>query len=60
MKTTKQLYSYLLVAEVTGNEIVVYLYDAEGLPLGMRYHGTTYAETRWDTYWYEKTYLVML
>ena len=43
-----------VVAEETNGNLTVYLYDAEGLPLGMRYHGTTYAETRWDTYWYEK------
>ncbi len=52
--TTYYLSGTQVIAEETNGNLTVYLYDAEGLPLGMRYHGTTYAETRWDTYWYEK------
>ena len=43
-----------LVAEVTGNEIVVYLYDANGSPVGMQYRNDTYTKNKWDTYWFEK------
>ncbi len=43
-----------LVAEVTGNEIVVYLYDATGSPIGMRYRNDTYAKDVWDIYWFDK------
>ena len=43
-----------LVAEVTGNEIVVYLYDANGAPIGMRYRNDTYAKDVWDIYWFDK------
>ena len=43
-----------IVAEETSGNLTVYIYDAEGLPLGMRYHGAAYAEDVWDVYWYEK------
>ena len=43
-----------LVAEVTGNEIVVYLYDANSAPIGMRYRNDTYAKDVWDIYWFDK------
>ena len=43
-----------LIAEVTGNEIVVYLYDANGAPVGMQYRNDTYTKNKWDTYWFEK------
>ena len=39
--------------ETSGN-VTVYIYDSEGLPLGMQYHGASYAEDVWDVYWYEK------
>ena len=43
-----------IVAEVSGNEIVVYLYDANGSPVGMQYRNDTYTKNKWDTYWFEK------
>lgn len=39
---------------MTGNEIVVYLYDANGAPIGMRYRNDTYAKDVWDIYWFNK------
>ena len=39
---------------MTGNEIVVYLYDANGSPVGMQYRNDTYTKNKWDTYWFEK------
>lgn len=43
-----------IAAEETNGNITVYIYDYEGLPLGMQYHGASYAEDEWDVYWYEK------
>lgn len=43
-----------IVAEEWGNNLLVYLYDAEGAPLGMQYRNTTYATNVFDTYWFEK------
>ena len=37
-----------IIAEETAGSITVYIYDAEGQPLGMRYHGTDYAADTWD------------
>ena len=44
----------MILAEETSGNITVYVYDSEGLPLGMQYHGVSYAEDEWDVYWYEK------
>lgn len=33
--------------EANGN-LTVYIYDTDGLPLGMQYHGASYAEDVWD------------
>ena len=44
----------LILAEETSGNITVYVYDSEGLPLGMQYHGSSYAKNVWDVYWYEK------
>ena len=54
VKTTYYVSGSQIAAEKTNENITVYIYDAEGLPLGMRYHGATYAEDVWDVYWYEK------
>ena len=43
-----------LIAEVTGNEIVVYLYDASGSPIGFQYRDGSYARDDWDVFWYQK------
>ena len=52
--TTNYYYegSRLIVEETQGN-IKIYLYNSEGFPLGMQYHGASYAEDVWDVYWYE-------
>ena len=42
------------MAEEWGNHLVLYLYDAEGTPIGMQYRNTSYAENVFDTYWFEK------
>ena len=42
------------MAEECGNHLVLYLYDADGSPIGMQYRNTSYGEGQFDTYWYEK------
>ena len=63
LRTTKTLngvvttYYYqgsLLIAEETNSQILVYLYDANGSPVGFMYRGVDYASGTWDTYAYEK------
>jgi len=44
----------LVIAEEWGNNLIIYLYDAEGAPIGMQYRNTSYAEGAYDTYWFEK------
>ena len=42
------------MAEEWGNNLILYLYDTDGSPIGMQYRNTSYAEGVFDTYWYEK------
>ena len=43
-----------IIAEEIGNELFVYMYDADGSPIGMQYRNTSYADGAFDVYWYEK------
>ncbi len=52
--TTYYLNGSQILAEETNGNITVYIYDSEGLPLGMQYHGASYEAGKWDTFWYEK------
>ena len=52
--TTYYLSGSQVVAEETSGNLTIYLYDANGSPLGMQYHGASYEEDVWDVYWYEK------
>ena len=44
----------LIMSEEWGDNLVLYLYDADGSPIGMQYRKTSYAEGVFDTYWFEK------
>ena len=44
----------LLIAEQSDTETIIYIYDANGSPVGFQYRNSTYAERTFDTYWYEK------
>lgn len=44
----------LIMSEEWGDNLVLYLYDADGSPIGMQYRNTSYAEGVFDTYWFEK------
>ena len=43
-----------LVKEEWGNNVMIFLYDALGSPIGMQYRNSTYAQNAWDIYYYEK------
>ena len=53
-KTTYHLDGSLIIAEETGSDLIVYVYDDTGSPLGFQYRNATYAADVWYTYWYEK------
>ena len=54
VKTTYYLSGSQIVAEETSNNITLYIYDSQGSPIGMQYHGASYAADAWDTFWFEK------
>ena len=43
-----------LIYEETEGDIFLYVYDSNGSPIGLQYHGTSYAADNWDAYWFEK------
>ena len=53
--TTNYYYSgTLLIKEESPTQTIVYLYDANGSPIGLKFRLSTYAEDIWDEYFYEK------
>ena len=52
--TTYYLDGNRIVGEETQGNVTLYIYDASGAPIGMQYHGASYAEDVWDVFWYEK------
>ncbi len=44
----------MLIAEVTDDVIIMYLYDENNLPMGMMYRDGSYSSEYWDMYWYTK------
>ena len=42
-----------LIAEEWNSNIILFLYDHDGTPVGMRYHKSTDNEDVWSIYWYE-------
>ena len=43
-----------IVAEEWGSNLCVYLYDADGSPIGMQYRTTSMAKGDFYTFWFEK------
>ena len=43
-----------IIAEEWGNNLIIYLYDADGSPIGMQYRKSTDAIGTFETYWFEK------
>ena len=53
--TTVYYYSgNTLIAEQSPTQTIIYIYDANGLPIGMQCRLNTYAKDVWDLYWYDK------
>ena len=50
--TTYYLEGSRIVAEETNDNLTVYIYDASGMPIGMQYHASNYANAVWDVYWF--------
>ena len=44
----------LLISEQTPTYTIIYIYDANGSPVGMQYRLNSYAADTWDVYWFEK------
>ncbi len=54
---TKHIYTLngsQILAEEWGSNLLVYLYDESGSPIGMQYRSSSYAEGVFDTYYFEK------
>ena len=43
-----------ILAEEWDTNLLVYIYDTNGAPIGMRYRRSTDTEGVWYTFWYEK------
>ena len=43
-----------MIAEYSDTYTIVFIYDAAGSPIGMRYRSASFASEVWKTYWYEK------
>ena len=54
VKHTYTLDGSWIMTETWGNEMLVYLYDDEGMPMGMMYRTSSYAEGEFDYYLLEK------
>ena len=47
-------YDLQLFAEMTDSYVIVYVYEADGSPLGMQYLDLTSTDSEWEIYWFEK------
>ena len=54
VKTTYYLDGNRIIAEETNSNLIIYVYDAQGAPIGFQYHGASYSMGSFDVYWYEK------
>ena len=52
--TTYYLSGSQILAEETNGNLTIYVYNSERIPVGMQYHGASYAEGVFDVFWYEK------
>ena len=43
-----------IIAEEWGNNLIIYLYDSNGSPMGMQYRRSSMAEDEFYTFWFEK------
>lgn len=55
VKTTRYyLDGSRIIGEETDGNVYIYIYDANGSPIGMRYRAASYANDVWDTFIFEK------
>ena len=54
VKHTYYLSGSQIIAEEWSGHLCVYLYDAEGSPIGMQYRSIGMTENTFETYWFEK------
>jgi hypothetical protein len=43
-----------IVSEAWGTNLLIYLYDESGSPIGMQYRNSSYAANVFDTFYFEK------
>lgn len=53
-KTLYYLNGSQIIGERTGDEIYLYIYDANGFVIGFQYRDGDYDDDDWDVFWYEK------
>ena len=54
VKTTYYLDGSRIIGEETAGNVTMYLYDSQGLPMGMMYHSSSYGMGAFDVYWFER------
>lgn len=45
-----------IISEKWGDKLLLYIYDANGAPIGMRYIDTSVSGSTFETYWFEKNF----
>ena len=43
-----------LLGQEWGANLIVFLYDESGMPIGMQYRTSSYSSGTWDSYWFER------
>ena len=54
VKHTYVLDGSRIVSEQWSNKLIIYLYDETGSPIGMQYRTSSYAQGKFDTFYFEK------
>ena len=54
VKHTYKLNGSQIVSEEWEDNLLIYLYDSTGMPIGMMYRTTSYTVDQWDIFWFEK------
>ncbi len=54
VKHTYALNGTQILTEAWGNNLLVFLYDESGSPIGLQYRNKNYAQGVFDTYYFEK------
>ena len=54
VKHTYTLNGSQIISEAWENHLLIYLYDIDGMPIGMQYRSRSYSDDRFDVYWFER------